>query len=127
MREYFFSPSTLGFYFSDLHDTMPDDVIKVTEERHAELIAGQEQGGRLVVDGKQVTLDYSPAPVDPEFLAVLARRKLDASGGAVIEFMERGKPVPAELSAYRATLRKIIDGDAEAISAGIPPVPDYPS
>ena len=42
---YFYSRSTRGFYRKDIHgDRMPADVVPVTEEQHAALMRGQEQG-----------------------------------------------------------------------------------
>ncbi len=126
MRKHYFSP-TGGFCFSDLHETIPDDAVLITEEQHAELIAGQERGGRIVMDGDQVTLDFSPPPTDPAFMGVQAARRLQESAATVLGYLERGEAVPEEWVAYRAALRKIAVGDSEAIMAGIPPTPDHPS
>lgn len=38
------SKSTGGFYDATIHITMPDDVVEISAERHAELLAGQSTG-----------------------------------------------------------------------------------
>lgn len=39
-----FSPTTRGFYIEGLHDNVPDDVVTIPDERHAELLAGEASG-----------------------------------------------------------------------------------
>lgn len=53
------SPSTGFFYRADLHgDSMPADVVKVTNKRHAELLDGQGLGRAIIADEKgNPTLD----------------------------------------------------------------------
>lgn len=44
----FYSAETGGFYSGDIHTVMPSDIVPVTVERHAELLAGQSAGKRIV-------------------------------------------------------------------------------
>jgi hypothetical protein len=45
MEQFFYSASARGFFISAIHgDAMPADVVPVTVERHAELLAGQSAG-----------------------------------------------------------------------------------
>lgn len=56
----FYSKSTGGFYDQALHgENMPTDVVEITPERHADLLAGQAQGLRVAADadGRPVLMD----------------------------------------------------------------------
>lgn len=70
----FYSPSTGGFYIERIHgEHMPGDVIKITVEQHAALLAGANAGQRIVVNaGVPVLADALPPP--DEVLAAHARR-----------------------------------------------------
>lgn len=60
----YFSPATLGFYTAEIHgDQIPGDAVKITTERHAELLLAQSTGKRIASDeqGYPVALD-PPAP-----------------------------------------------------------------
>lgn len=47
----YYSASTGSFYRAEIHGTaMPDDVVEITVERHAELLAGQSEGCSIVSD-----------------------------------------------------------------------------
>lgn len=60
-----YSKSTRGFYAPHLHgDNVPDDVVEVTDERYAELFAGQSEGKYI-----EPSSDGLPVLVDPPPLA----------------------------------------------------------
>jgi hypothetical protein len=64
MTAYFYSPNTGGFYLESVHgDTMPLDVVEVSVEEHAALMAGQTAGKRIQANeqGLPVLVD-PPAP-----------------------------------------------------------------
>ena len=44
MTKYFYSKLTSGFYVSDVHDVMPDDVIEITDVQHNELLNALNSG-----------------------------------------------------------------------------------
>lgn len=46
----FFSPSTGGFYDPAIHRVLPDDAVRISKARHAELIAARSAGKRVVAD-----------------------------------------------------------------------------
>ena len=81
----FFSPSTGAHYdYPDAWDgDLPDDVIQVAAERHAELMAQASTGMVIQAgpDGAPVAVDQPTPP--PETLAALARRRRDAEIAAV--------------------------------------------
>ena len=58
-RQEYFSPSTRGFYCNFVHQSMPDDVVPVTAEEKAELLAAQSQGQVIAQgdSGKPVAVD----------------------------------------------------------------------
>lgn len=74
----FFSPSTLGFYTSEIHtpDMRPSDAVQITDEHYAELLASLGSGKTLGADdaGAPVLLD-PPAPTVEELMAGLRYRR----------------------------------------------------
>lgn len=63
MAQYYFSPTTKGFYVPEIHgDGIPSDAVEVSEQYYAELMAGQELG-RVVVVSAQGTPVLGDAPV----------------------------------------------------------------
>lgn len=57
----FTSKSTLGFYDSSIHATMPDDVVEITTEAHAALMQGQSEG-KVIAWGDDGFPYLEPAP-----------------------------------------------------------------
>ena len=58
----FASKSTRGFYDPGINYAMPQDVVEITKERHAELLAGQSAGKVIDWDdqGQPVLIDPPP-------------------------------------------------------------------
>jgi hypothetical protein len=53
----FYSKSAGGFFSVEIHgNNMPDDVLEITDENYAALLAGQEQG-------KEIAADDNGAPI----------------------------------------------------------------
>lgn len=83
-----FSAQTKGFYLPELHgDGIPDDVVEITDEEHAALLAAQGAGQVIAVgaDGKPVAKDR-PAATGADLERVLLRavqRHLDAQARAL--------------------------------------------
>lgn len=48
---HYYSKSTGGFYDSTIHTTWPEDAVRITDEQHAELLAGQS-AGQVIMPGK---------------------------------------------------------------------------
>jgi hypothetical protein len=114
----FASKSTRGFYDASIHASMPDDVVEISAENHAELLAGQSEGKVITWgdDGYPVLVD-PPLP-SPEVLAATERvwrdGQLAATDGVVSRHrdeLEEGQETTltptqyAELQAYRRALR----------------------
>ena len=46
-----YSASARGFFDTELHRNIPDDAVKVSPKRHAQLFAGQAEGHEIIPDG----------------------------------------------------------------------------
>lgn len=79
---YMYSPSTRGFYTREVHSTIPDDVVEISEDQHAELLAGQAAGKIIsaAADGTPVLQD-PPAPTQ--------QHQFDAISAALQDAMEQ--------------------------------------
>ncbi|WP_376901995.1 hypothetical protein [Aeromonas veronii] len=56
----FFSKSTGGFYIEVIHgDSIPDDAVEISKEKHAELMEGQSKGKIITADnnGEPILID----------------------------------------------------------------------
>lgn len=75
----FYSASTGGFYTTEIHgDKMPADVVEITKEEHAALLAGQSAGMSIVpVRGGLPVLQDPPAPT-PEQIIESMREAIQA-------------------------------------------------
>lgn len=114
----FTSKSTRGFYDAAIHTSMPDDVLEITAERHAELLAGQSEGKVISwgYDGLPVLTDRPPPSA--EDLAAAERTWRDVQLNATDSVVARHRDELegeskttlttkqyAELQAYRRVLR----------------------
>ncbi|EEV8833191.1 phage tail protein, partial [Escherichia coli] len=43
----YFSKSTNGFFFDGINSDMPADIVEISTDLYNELIAGQQEGGKL--------------------------------------------------------------------------------
>ena len=58
-----YAPSTGGFYDTDLHDSVPDDALEVTNELRAQLMDAQAAGAQIALSA-DCLLYTSPSPRD---------------------------------------------------------------
>lgn len=73
----FYSPGTRGFYHKDVHgDSMPSDVVGISEEEYASLLSKQEMGKRIALGthGRPIAMDQTPTT---EELSIRLRRLRD--------------------------------------------------
>lgn len=62
----FYSASTGGFYAVEIHgDSMPTDVVEITEGEYADMLAGQAVGQEIVPDVNGRPVLQSPPPPPP--------------------------------------------------------------
>ena len=59
---HYYSESTGGFYDTTIHATWPEDVVEITAEYHATLLAGQAQGKTIMPGKDGKPLLTVPAP-----------------------------------------------------------------
>ena len=45
----YFSKSTNGFFFDGINSDMPADIVEISTDLYNELIAGQQEGGKLIL------------------------------------------------------------------------------
>ncbi|MFC0685066.1 hypothetical protein [Novosphingobium clariflavum] len=70
-----YAPSTGGFYDTDLHSTVPDDAVEITNDLRARLMDAQATGAQIVVSA-QTGLPEALHPLDEveALRAALVRR-----------------------------------------------------
>lgn len=116
----FSSKTTGGFYDDTIHSAaqIPEDVVEITQERHAELLEGQSIGKRISSDEDGYPLLIDPPEQSPDFLAATERgwrdRQLVVTDGMVARHrdeLEEGQDTTlsaeqySELQTYRRALR----------------------
>ncbi|WP_258109077.1 tail fiber assembly protein, partial [Escherichia coli] len=58
----YFSKSTNGFFFDGINSDMPADIVEISTDLYNELIAGQQEGGKLITsDENGLPVLKSPA------------------------------------------------------------------
>lgn len=66
----YFSPSQNAFYDTDIHTDVPEDLLEISNEMHASLLAGQADGQIIGADDAGLpVLTRHPAPTEEEQLA----------------------------------------------------------
>lgn len=100
----YYSPSTKGFYTPGQRNT-PDDAIKISAKKHAELLDKQAAGEQIVVEGGKVTT----APPKIEWDQIRRRRDklLRESDWTQLADTPLTASVKAEFAVYRAALRNL--------------------
>ena len=90
----YYAPSTGGFYDPAIHgDAMPDDATPITQDQHADLIAAQAQGARIVAGPEGHPAADWPAPPGIDATRAAARAAMAAW---IVEFTSQftaGLPV----------------------------------
>ncbi|WP_434705154.1 tail fiber assembly protein [Pseudomonas sp. Z1-12] len=134
----FASKTTRGFYDATIHVSMPDDVVEVSGEKHAELLAGQSEGKVIAWDddGFPVLID-PPLPTfaqlvqqervwrDGELLAtdqMVTRHRDELEEGAVTTLTANQY---GALQTYRRDLRNWPQAGEFPLIDHRPPTPDW--
>jgi hypothetical protein len=58
----FFSPSTNGFFISEINDIIPEDAVEITEEEHVRLFSVASQGKPIKADVNGRPYNEEPPP-----------------------------------------------------------------
>lgn len=70
-----FSPSTRGFYPPNVaYDSLPDDLVEISIERHQELLAAQAAGMSIVAGPDGLPMPVEPAPQVPPVVSMAQAR-----------------------------------------------------
>ena len=80
----FFSAEKMGFYATEIHGAeIPSDAIEITDQLHADLLAGQAQGMVIVADESGFPVLAEQPPLSPaeeiKRYAAVVQRVLDAA------------------------------------------------
>ncbi|WMN18970.1 tail fiber assembly protein [Pseudomonas piscis] len=134
----FTSKTTRGFYDPTIHLSMPKDVVEISAEKYAELMAGQPQGKVIDwgKDGFPVLTD--PPPPSAEDLAAVERawrdQRLNETDGVVTRHRDEledgtATTLTAEqyslLQAYRRALRGWPESSEFPLIEHRPPAPEW--
>lgn len=106
----FYSKTTGGFYDKEIHKGgIPTDAVEISDEYHAELMAGQAAGQMIVADGKGFPrLENRPELTPEETIGrnnMMARKYLAETDWYVIRKTETGEEIPQEILDLRAQAR----------------------
>lgn len=112
---YFYSRSTGGFYLQDVHgDSMPSDVVEITNEEHAELMTGQSAGKVITADrnGRPILVapseDTTPSAIRSE---IAARRYQAEIAGITVNEMHLPTDRASQGLVTGAALQAVIDSN----------------
>lgn len=80
MDTIYYSKSTGGFYFKDIHgERIPKDAVEISEEYHTELFEGQAKGKQIVGDDKGYPVLVEPPPPSKEEMAEMNKLSRQAA------------------------------------------------
>jgi hypothetical protein len=75
----YFHANPVAFYSSDIHDTIPEGAVEITDEKWLELLDGQSKGQVIAADETGQPILQEPAPPPPQ-KALSPREKLEKLG-----------------------------------------------
>lgn len=108
----FYSATTNSFYTTEINgDNMPDDVVELTAERHAELMNDVANGLMITHDdrGNPMSAPY-PAPTNEQLKSVCkqkAKTRLENTDYTQQADVRAALENVAEFDAYRAIIRNL--------------------
>lgn len=107
----YYSKSSNGFYDSEIHTVIPEDVLEIPVFYHQSLIDGQSAGMQITSneEGFPVLIEQPKASDDELAASIRAQRDLELSKTDWVAFraFEHGEKVPKDYSDYRQSLRDI--------------------
>jgi hypothetical protein len=115
-RRIFFSPSTRGFYMSDVHADVPTDAIEITEEEYSDIFRRHTKGEGAIIAGvggrPEIGFLHPPA-IDPHMelkaLDMVLPRCVEDTWSAIEGFDVRKLPlVTRERLSKKQILRRQI-------------------
>lgn len=109
---YYYSPSTQGFYSSEVHSTFPDDCFEVSDEKYNELLF-QQQYGKEIVYTPELNLhakDYEVFPLTWDDIRTERNSLLAQSDWT--QLPDVPETLKAKWAVYRQQLRDITEAFA---------------
>lgn len=122
-----YSPSTRGFYDNSISPIIPQDAVEISDDFHAQLIAGQAQGKQIVpgTDGTPILRD-PPGPTPDQAWAIL-RASRDYRLAASDWTQQADSPLdPTKVTAwkiYRQALRDLPSSTPDPLNPVWPAIP----
>lgn len=80
----YFSKSTSGFYISDIHSSIPDDAVEISEEERQALLDGQQAEEEIDSDGEGKPVLKAPTPPSLEEVVAAKRKEINTAADAVM-------------------------------------------
>ena len=118
-----YSKSSHAFYDREVNSNIPGDAVEISDELYKSVFSGHAAGMQIGTDSNGLPcLENAPEPSMP-FVAQTALTKSDLT---VLRCLEKGVAVPAEVVAYRAALRQIVNG-TDTTSKVLPAEPARPA
>ncbi len=137
---HYYSKTTGGFYDSNIHETMPNDAVEVSDEDYAALFVGQSEGKVIAADstGFPVLSDRPAVTPAQQWSAYQAKAKAeltesDTSMLRIYEAVILGNTTmeAADVVAFvkwRQALRAILsENQPDTIPTDLPARPAYPT
>lgn len=136
---YYYSKTTLGFYSNDIHATMPDDVVEVSDSDYTALFEGQAEGKLISANdaGSPELIDRPAATTAQKWAAyqTAAQGTLSDSDTSMLRIYEAvilgdttmEAPDVVAFVKWRQELRAILStAQPEEIPDALPAMPAYP-
>lgn len=89
----FYSPSTRGFYATDIHGgSMPGDVVEISDEEHAALLQSEVEGKKIEHGANGHPVAVEPAPVTIAQLKAAKLAEINGKSQAFVDAVTAGYP-----------------------------------
>ena len=106
-----YSPSTGGFYDSEIHEMIPPDAQPISGQLHRDLLDAQSRGQMIVADGggAPIAIDRPPLTMEQAMSALRIERdqRLAASDWTQMPDAPLGDAARAAWRGYRQALRDL--------------------
>lgn len=109
----FYSPSEKGFYDSEIHITMPDDVVEITRSKWAELLEKQAEGNGIHYENGEFILVEPEAVISWDIIRKQRDQRLSKSDWTQLPDAPLSDDEKQAWAAYRDSLRNITEEFSE--------------
>jgi hypothetical protein len=94
----YYSASTNGFYNSEIHKSMPEDAVKITQEQYDKVFDGQSEGLLIAPDSKGFPVNVKPSGPTVDEVKLQRHLAYSAPGGSDAVFLkwQRGEATKQE-------------------------------